>query len=79
MSRLIITSVLDGWKAVGGDGDETDPLWDDTYSEITDLGDALRQIAHLRAAITQKQIEIDVLVEALEYARSIRPRTCGHE
>lgn len=79
MSRLIINSVLDGWKAVGGDGDQTDRLWNDTNSEVTDLGDALRTIAHLRSAITQKQIEIDVLVEALDYARSIAPLTCGHE
>ncbi|CAG9194640.1 hypothetical protein PSAB6_150015 [Paraburkholderia sabiae] len=79
MSRLIFHSVLDGWKAVDGDGDQTARPSDDAYAEIADSRDALQQIAHLREAIRQKQIEIDVLVEALDYARSIAPHTCEHE
>ena len=81
MSRLMFHSVLDGWKAVDDDDDDdpTDRPSNDTFSETTDSRDALQQIAHLREAIRQKQIEIDVLVEALDYARSIAPHTCRHE
>jgi hypothetical protein len=79
MSPLTIRSVLDGWKTAEGEWDGRTLLRDDTYSDAIDLREAFQQIAQRRAVIRQKHIEVDVLADALDYARRIATRPNEHD
>lgn len=62
---------LDGWKTAaphsrdGGNPEDHEPV------EVANLSDAIRQIVELRAMLREKQSEVEVLAEALEYVRSL--------
>jgi hypothetical protein len=64
-------SVLSGWKAWTSNLDQTDALRSNDLAESMNLLEALQQNRLLRKKLDETRQEIEVLVEALEYARSI--------
>ncbi|WGS52785.1 hypothetical protein LFL96_31895 [Paraburkholderia sp. D15] len=63
------SSNLDGWKAYAAPSFESGNARRHDAVEVSNLRDAAQQIAELRAQLRDKQAEIDVLAEAVEYAR----------
>ncbi|WP_156126740.1 hypothetical protein [Burkholderia sp. 9120] len=68
------SSNLDGWKTQGrlhshegGAASGHEPV------DVASVLDAVQQIAELRAQLREKQSEVDVLAEALAYARGFSP------
>ncbi|MFM0591722.1 MULTISPECIES: hypothetical protein [Paraburkholderia] len=68
------SSNLDGWKTQGrlhshegGTASGHEPV------EVTNVLDAVQLIVELRAQLREKQSEVDVLAEALVYARGFSP------
>ena len=67
------SSALDGWKTGAAHSQERDKPEAREPVEIANLFDAVQQIVRLRAMLREKQSEVDVLAEALDYARSVCP------
>lgn len=68
------SSNLEGWKALGrlhshegGAASGHEPV------EVTNVLEAVQLIVELRAQLREKQSEVDVLAEALAYARGFSP------
>ncbi|WP_438391791.1 hypothetical protein [Caballeronia sp. DA-9] len=66
-------SVLAGWKACSSTTCKTNTRGSDYPPNITNLFEAIQLIIQLRETLREKQEEVEVLLEALEYARSIHP------
>jgi len=64
-------SILAGWKPAPPAAAIHQVASAASLSMPADIQDALHQIVALRQALRDKQLEIDVLVEALAYGRSI--------
>ena len=65
--------VLDGWKAALCDQSGRDGFGGNGCGEEMNLHDAIKQITALRKALLEREVEVEVLVEALDYARGIVP------
>jgi hypothetical protein len=70
-ATLITHGVLDGWKATQGEQDRRNSPRGKERPELIDLSDAIQQITYLQKVLQKRQIEVEVLIEALDYARSI--------
>ncbi|HYS62549.1 MAG TPA: hypothetical protein VEN30_01830 [Paraburkholderia sp.] len=65
--------LLAGWKACSSNLNETGSLRSNNQVEITNLLEAIQQNIQLRKKLHETRQEVEVLVEALEYARDICP------
>ncbi|WP_027800584.1 hypothetical protein [Paraburkholderia dilworthii] len=63
--------VLAGWRTCGSDPNERRPLRCRDFIEITDVTAAIQQNILLRKKLREARQEVDILIEALEYARRI--------
>jgi len=66
-------SVLSGWKACSASDDQPDALTSQGLAGSMGLLWVNQQNAQLRRALDETRRELEVLVEALEYGRSIAP------
>ena len=66
-------SVLAGWKACSASDDQPDALTSQSLTGSMELVWLNQQNAQLRRALDEKRWQLEVFVEALEYARSIAP------
>jgi hypothetical protein len=68
------SSNLDGWKTQGRPhSHEGGAALGHEPVDVASVLDAVQQIVELRARLREKQLEIDVLAEALAYARGFSP------
>lgn len=63
--------LLEGWQLRRGEWKDASVLRTHSQIEFENIFDAISEIIYLRGVIRDKQVEIDILTETLEYARRI--------